>query len=121
MTLDAIDQSRSARLNSRAELLRELRHKTVCLLRVDKEVDVRIICEGVGHHMWSSDCRPAFRGNHALRSSRLELRWSRHLPGGWPDGGPWSTGGKWTQQRAALAHTPIPDLICVRVSYVINK
>ena len=23
--------------------------------------------------------------------------WARHLPGGWPDGGPWSTGGKWTQ------------------------
>ena len=29
---------------------------------------------------------------------------------GWPDGGPWSTGGKWTQRRAAPAHTPIPDL-----------
>ena len=36
--------------------------------------------------------------------------WARHLPGGWPDGGPWSTGGKWTQRRAALAHAPIPDL-----------
>ena len=36
--------------------------------------------------------------------------WTRHLPGGWPDGGPWSTGGKWTQRRAALAHAPIPDL-----------
>ena len=24
--------------------------------------------------------------------------------------GPWSTGGKWTQRRAAPAHAPIPDL-----------
>ena len=38
--------------------------------------------------------------------------WVRHLPGGWPDGGPWSTGVKWTQRRAALAHVPIPDLTC---------
>ena len=36
--------------------------------------------------------------------------WARHLLGGWPDGGPWSTGGKWTQRRAALTHAPIPDL-----------
>ena len=35
-TLDTIDQSRRARLNGRAELFRELRHKTVCALRVDK-------------------------------------------------------------------------------------
>ena len=36
-TLDTIDQSRRARLNGRAELFRELRHKTVHALRVDKE------------------------------------------------------------------------------------
>jgi len=29
---------------------------------------------------------------------------------GWPDGGRCSTGGKWTQRRAATAHAPIPDL-----------
>ena len=29
-TLDTIDQSRRARLNGRAELFRELRHKTTC-------------------------------------------------------------------------------------------
>ena len=40
-TLDTIDQSHRARLNGRAELFRELRHKTVCVLRVDKEADVR--------------------------------------------------------------------------------
>ena len=36
--------------------------------------------------------------------------WGRatHLPGGWPDGGPWSTDGKWMQRRAAPAHAPIP-------------
>ena len=43
-TLDTIDQSRSARLNGRAELFRELRRKTVCAPRVDKEADVRGIC-----------------------------------------------------------------------------
>ena len=37
--------------------------------------------------------------------------WTRHIPGGWPDGSPWSAGGKWMQRRAALAHAPIPDLI----------
>ena len=36
-TLDTIDQSRRARLNSRAELFRELWCKTVRALRVDKE------------------------------------------------------------------------------------
>ena len=64
-TLDTI---RRVRLNSRAELFRELRRKTVCVLRVDKEAYVRGICEGVEHHLWSSDSRPAFRGILALRS-----------------------------------------------------
>ena len=39
-TLDTIDQSCRARLNGRAELLRELRNKTVHTLRVDKELHV---------------------------------------------------------------------------------
>ena len=39
-TLDTIAQSRRARLNGRAELFRELRCKTVCALRVDKEAYV---------------------------------------------------------------------------------
>ena len=39
-TLDTIDQSHRARLNGRAELFRELRHKTVHALRVDKEAFV---------------------------------------------------------------------------------
>ena len=51
--LDTIDQSRRARLNGTAELFMELRHKTVCALRVDKETYVRGICEGVQHHLWS--------------------------------------------------------------------
>ena len=45
-TMDTIAQSRRARLNGRAELFRELRRKTVCALRVDKEAYVRGICEG---------------------------------------------------------------------------
>ncbi len=69
-TLDSINQSRRARLNGRAELFRELRHKTVCALRVDKEAYVRGICEGVEHHLWSNDSRPAFRRIRALRSSK---------------------------------------------------
>ena len=36
-TLDTIDESHRARLNGRAELFRELRHKTVRALRVDTE------------------------------------------------------------------------------------
>ena len=69
-TLDTIDQSRRARLNGRAELFRELRRKTVHALRVDKETYVREICEGVEHHLWSSDSHPAYRGIHALLSSK---------------------------------------------------
>ena len=69
-TLDTIEKNLGARLNGRAELFRELRHKTVRALMVDKEAYVRGICEGVEHHLWSSDSRPAFREIHALRSSK---------------------------------------------------
>ena len=37
---------------------------------VDKEAFVRGICEGVEHHLWSSESRPANRGIRALRSSK---------------------------------------------------
>ena len=47
-TLDTIYLSRRARHTGRAELFRELRHKTAHALRVDKEAYVRGICEGVG-------------------------------------------------------------------------
>ena len=50
------------------------------------------------------------RGCRRLIGISRRWGWARHLPGGWPDGGPWSTGGKWMQRLAALAHTPIPDL-----------
>ena len=60
-TRDTIDQSRRARLNGRPELFRKLRHKTGRALRVDKEACVRGICEGVEHHLWSSDSCPAYR------------------------------------------------------------
>ena len=40
------------------------------VLRVEKEAYVRGICEGVENHLWSSDSRPAYRGIHALRSSK---------------------------------------------------
>ena len=48
----------------------ELNRKTVCGLRVDKEAYVRGICEGVEHHLWSSDSRLAYRGIHALCCSK---------------------------------------------------
>ena len=67
-TLDTIAQSRRARLNGRAELFREL--------MMDKEAHVRGICEGVEHHLWSSDSRPAYRGIHALRSSKPVTRYT---------------------------------------------
>ena len=69
-TLDTIDQSRRARLNGRAELFRELRHKTLCTLRVDNKADVQVICEGVEHHLWSSDSHPAYKGICTFRSSK---------------------------------------------------
>ena len=62
--------SHRARLNRRAELFRELRRQTVCALRVDKEAYMRGICEGVEHHLWSSDSRPAYRGIRTLRLSK---------------------------------------------------
>ena len=45
-TLDTIDQSHRVRLNGRAELFRELRRKTVDALRLEKETNMRGICEG---------------------------------------------------------------------------
>ena len=36
--------------------------------------------------------------------------WARHLPVGWPDWGPWSTGKKWTKRCPTPAHAPTPDL-----------
>ena len=66
VTLDTIEQSRRTRLNGRPELFMELRRKTVRALRVDKEAYVRGTCEGVEHHLWSSDSRPAYRGNSRI-------------------------------------------------------
>ena len=45
-TLVTIDQIRRARLNGRAELFRELRHKSVCVIRVDKEAYMQGISGG---------------------------------------------------------------------------
>ena len=50
-TLDTIDQSHTARLNGKAELFRELRHKTTRALGVDKEAYVRGIYEELEHHL----------------------------------------------------------------------
>ena len=49
--LDTIDQNCRTRLNGRAELFRELRHKIVHVLRADKEANVRGICERVEHNL----------------------------------------------------------------------
>ena len=68
--LDTIDQSHRARLDGRAELFRELRHKTVLALSVDKEAHVRGFCEGEEHHLWLSDSHPAYRRICALCSSK---------------------------------------------------
>ena len=50
-TLDTINQSHRARLNGKAEVFRELRHKTTRALRVDKEAYVRGIYEEFEHHL----------------------------------------------------------------------
>ena len=62
--LNTIDQS------PRADMLRQLRRKTVLVLRVDKEAYVQTIFEWVEHHLWSSDSLTAHRGICALRSSK---------------------------------------------------
>ena len=69
-TLDTIDQSRRARHHGRDELFKELRRKTVRALRADKEANVRRICEGVEHHLWTSNSQTAYRGICALHSSK---------------------------------------------------
>jgi len=69
-TLDSIDQSCRARFNGRAEPFRLFRCKTARALRVDKEGYVRGICEGVEHHLWSGESRPAYRGICALHSAK---------------------------------------------------
>ena len=38
--------------------------------RVDKEADVREICEAVDHHLWSSDSCPVYRGIRVLCLSK---------------------------------------------------
>ena len=43
-------------------------------LRVYKEADGQGIFDGVEHHLWSSDSCPAYRGIHALRSSKPVTR-----------------------------------------------
>ena len=64
-------------------LLRKLRCKTVCAIRVDKEAYVRGICEGVEHCLWSSGSHPACRGICAVRSSKpLHLCTSVRTEGG---------------------------------------
>ena len=50
-TLDTIDQSCRARVIGLAELFRELRHKTVCVLRVDKQAYVGGVCEAEEPHL----------------------------------------------------------------------
>ena len=71
-TLDLIDKSRRARLDSLPEA-RELRRQTLRSLRADKEDYVRSICERVEHHLWSRDSRPAYRGTKHLVHPSLSL------------------------------------------------
>ena len=52
---------------------REMRCKTVCSLRADKEAYVRGICEGVEHHVWSSDSYLANREICELHSFKPVL------------------------------------------------
>ena len=42
------------------------------------------------------------RGCSRLIGISRRWGWARHLPGGWPDGGPWSTGGKWNPERSGM-------------------
>ena len=93
--LDTTEQSCRARLNGRAELFSELRRKTVHVLGVDKEANVRGICEGVEHHLWSSDsCHPN-REMCALSSSTPVPRYTAVRAEG---------GGLFTEESEVKAH-----------------
>ena len=48
------------------------------------------------------------RGCSRLISISRRWGWARHLPGGWPDGGPCSSSQKWTQH--ALLRRMLPSL-----------
>ena len=72
-TLDLIDKSRRARLDSLPDA-RELRRKTLRSLRADKEDYVRSICERVEHHLWSSDSGPAHLVHPSLSPGFVQSR-----------------------------------------------
>ena len=104
--------SHRARLNGKAELFRELRHKTVRMLRVDKEAFVRGICEGVEHHLWSSDSHPAYRGIHALCSSKPIPRCTAVKAEG---------GGLLTEESEAKAAGPVTLSGCTRLIHQLSS
>ena len=74
----------------------------------DIEMSSRHLVLQVNFDMWLAQERSWLK----VRPISISRRWGRasHLPGGWPDRGPWSTGGKWTLRRAAPVHAPIPEL-----------
>ena len=111
-TLDTIDQSRRARLNGRAELFIELRHKTVRALRVDKEAYVRGICEGVEHHLWSSDSRPAYRGIRTMHLCKPIPRCTADRMEG---------GGLLTEEYKVEARWPVTLSSCTKLIHQLSS
>ena len=101
---------------SNERLLRETQMRFVTFIVRERQLRL------YGHVARFPDADPA----HQILSARESREWrrpmqqvdrhlkemgmARYLPGGWPDRGPWSTGGKWTQRRTVLSHAPIPDL-----------
>ena len=54
--------------------------------------------------------RPRASWLQQLEQHLKEMGMGQASAWGWPDGGPWSTGGKWMWQHAALGQASIPDL-----------
>jgi len=53
----------------------ELRHKSVHALSVDKEANMRGICEVVEHHLWSSDSRGVEGDKLLTEESEVKICW----------------------------------------------
>ena len=68
-TLNIFDESRSA-VERKTRQYWVLNHETVCAAPKDKKAQVCGFCEVLESHLWSINCRRAYREICTLRSSR---------------------------------------------------
>ena len=66
-TIHIIEKSRSARLDGKTGLSRDLRREAVGAMRKDAEARVRELCETVEEHLGTSASRPAYKAIRKLK------------------------------------------------------